>query len=95
MTYIIEQNGLRYDDTDPNCQLILTRSKVTCIENQNELIVAFVTVLDIKTGKYKRFWGALNMMFQDESIKEIMKYGSKWPIQFQIIPLAGKGVLYE
>ncbi|EAS2762985.1 hypothetical protein HF504_22305 [Enterobacter hormaechei] len=65
----VEVNGLVYDSTNPKCKCILSNSQNT--------LYAFIEVLD---GDYtKRYWGKYDHDAQADSIKEIMRWGGKWP----------------
>ncbi|ELL8499417.1 hypothetical protein RX249_004195 [Salmonella enterica] len=65
----VEVNGLVYDSTNPKCKCILSNSQNT--------LYAFIEVLD---GDYtKRYWGEYDHDAPEESIKEIMQWGGKWP----------------
>lgn len=66
---IIQVNGMVYDSSNPNCKCILSNSQNT--------LYAFIQVLDGDVTK--RYWGLYDHDAQEDSIKEIMLWGGKWP----------------
>lgn len=65
----VEVNGLVYDSSNPKCMCILSNSQNT--------LYAFIQVLD--GDMTKRYWGLYDHDAQEDSIKEIMRWGGKWP----------------
>ncbi|EDK1561911.1 hypothetical protein [Enterobacter hormaechei] len=65
----VEVNGLVYDSSNPKCKCILS-------DSQRKLF-AFIEVLD--GDMTKRYWGEYDHDAPEESIKEIMRWGGKWP----------------
>ncbi|EBH7464631.1 hypothetical protein F3H65_18420 [Klebsiella quasipneumoniae] len=66
---IVQVNGMVYDSSNPNCKCILSNSQNT--------LYAFIQVLDGDVTK--RYWGLYDHDAQEDSIKEIMRWGGKWP----------------
>ncbi|ELM1533891.1 hypothetical protein Q3R63_004426 [Salmonella enterica] len=65
----VEVNGLVYDSSNPKCKCILSDSQ--------RKLYAFIEVLD--GDMTKRYWGQYSHDAPEESIKEIMRWGGKWP----------------
>ena len=74
-----DRGNLVYDDESPLCQLIVTSSQgfqyafMQCLDSD---------LSDYRAGKakrVKRYWGAFNHDTKEESIRDIMHYGGKWP----------------
>ncbi|HDM8093543.1 TPA: hypothetical protein PXN44_004442 [Yersinia enterocolitica] len=70
----IELNNLLYDKTDSRCKCIVA-------DSQGELY-AFMQVLDIGMPEkplIKRYWGRYSHNAVEQSIRDILANGGKWP----------------
>ncbi|HBN3195581.1 TPA: hypothetical protein L2F60_004826 [Escherichia coli O25b:H4-ST131] len=65
----VEVNGLVYDSSNPKCKCILS--------NSQRKLYAFLLVLD--GDMMRRYWGEYDHDAPEDSIKEIMQWGGKWP----------------
>lgn len=74
----VKQNRMTFNDTDPKCGLEITSTHATGGLCPN-LNVAFITVVDDSSKHQKQYFGVFDFEDQEESIRNIMKVGGKWP----------------
>lgn len=77
----VKQNGMTYDSEDPRCQLFIGTTAATG-GTTNQLKIAFITVVDDSTQCLKRYFGVFDWEAREESIRNIMDVGGKWPDAF-------------
>lgn len=77
----IKQNDMTYDSEAPRCQLFIGGTAATG-GLTTRLEIAFITVIDDSTQCLKRYFGVFDWATREDSIRNIMSVGGKWPDAF-------------
>ena len=76
MISVTSDNNMFYEDYNPRCKFVHGTLMYAPMAGQD---VAYIQCIDLNTDEEKRYWGVFDFNDIEGSVKNIMKYGDRWP----------------